>query len=153
MKVRRFKKEDLEEIISLFYDTVHTICKKDYSPKQLEAWAPKHMDKAAFLNSLLKNYTLVCEADGKIIAFCDMAKDGFVNRLYTHKDYQGIGAASMLLDEMIKKAKNEGLGEISLESSITARTFYQKKGFKFVKYIRKEKDGAVFLNSLMVKKI
>ena len=33
---------DLEQLVALFKATVHTVNAKDYTPEQLEAWAPSH---------------------------------------------------------------------------------------------------------------
>lgn len=40
MIVRKYRSEDLSEILKLFYDTVHSVCKADYIPAQIDAWAP-----------------------------------------------------------------------------------------------------------------
>lgn len=41
MSVRKYRSEDLSEILKLFYDTVHSVCKADYTLAQLDAWAPR----------------------------------------------------------------------------------------------------------------
>ena len=37
---KEYSKDDLDEISALFFDTVHTVCAKDYTPPELSAWAP-----------------------------------------------------------------------------------------------------------------
>jgi hypothetical protein len=32
---------DADQIVTLFYDTVHSVNARDYTPKQFDAWAPK----------------------------------------------------------------------------------------------------------------
>ena len=39
--VRDFRPEDSAELGRLFYDTIHQINPRDYSPAQIEAWAPE----------------------------------------------------------------------------------------------------------------
>ena len=39
MTIREYHSSDLREIVELFYDTVHTVNAKDYTPEQLNAWA------------------------------------------------------------------------------------------------------------------
>lgn len=41
MNIRNFKDEDIESVLNLFYDTVHSVNSKDYNNEQLKAWAPK----------------------------------------------------------------------------------------------------------------
>ena len=44
MEVREYEKKDLDEVKRLFYDTVHSVNRKDYDEKQTEAWAPSDMN-------------------------------------------------------------------------------------------------------------
>ena len=36
-----YEEGDLQAVVSLFYDTIHSVNLKDYSPEQADAWAPK----------------------------------------------------------------------------------------------------------------
>lgn len=45
--IRAFHKDDLGQVLQLFYETVHTINAKDYNVLQLEAWAPDQLDRKA----------------------------------------------------------------------------------------------------------
>ena len=40
MIIREYRKEDLGEVMQLFYDTVHTVNRRDYTEEQVNAWAP-----------------------------------------------------------------------------------------------------------------
>ncbi|GED58869.1 hypothetical protein BFO01nite_30010 [Brevibacillus formosus] len=39
MLLRRFHETDIDQIITLFYEAVHTINKQDYTQEQVNAWA------------------------------------------------------------------------------------------------------------------
>lgn len=47
MELREYRPEDCEAITRLFYDTVHTVNQRDYTPAQLDAWADGRPDLAA----------------------------------------------------------------------------------------------------------
>lgn len=36
MEIRKYQAEDLEEIVQLFYETIQTVNRKDYSQEQVE---------------------------------------------------------------------------------------------------------------------
>lgn len=40
MEMMKYKASDIEEVVSLFYETVHKVNSKDYSQVQLDVWAP-----------------------------------------------------------------------------------------------------------------
>ena len=43
--LRSYCPADLDTIERLFYETVHTVNAADYSPEQLDAWAPGQIDR------------------------------------------------------------------------------------------------------------
>ena len=46
MKLRLYRSEDCSALARLFYDTVHTVNTRDYTPEQLDAWADGQVDLA-----------------------------------------------------------------------------------------------------------
>ncbi|MDM5155910.1 GNAT family N-acetyltransferase [Bacillus sp. DX1.1] len=149
--VRRFNKNDLDQVLQLFYDTVHTINAKDYNQKQLDAWAPKGLDRTKWLNSLEKNICYVAEFEGKIISFGDYNDEAYIDRLFTHKNYQGWGVASQILQMLEKEATQLEQQEIYTEASITARPFFEKKGYMCIEEQNKKHNGQIFINYIMKK--
>ena len=66
MNICLYRTADLPAPLALFYDTVHTVCAGDYSPAQLDAWAPAKPDASAWDASLRSRTTLVTEEGGNI---------------------------------------------------------------------------------------
>lgn len=50
IRLRKLKETDILECIILFQNTIHAVNAKDYSPIQLDAWAPK-VKPALYLGS------------------------------------------------------------------------------------------------------
>ena len=61
MKIRRYNSSDCDEILKLFYDTVHTVNAAHYSPCQLDVWAPVSADKERWNSSLLSHFSVVAQ--------------------------------------------------------------------------------------------
>src|SRR5580692_10272524 len=112
MIIRKFQKEDLEAILELYHDVIHTIGAKYYNSEQVHAWAQSTADKEKWLKSLTANITLIAEDQGKIIGFGDMSHTGYIDRLYVHKNYQGKGIASALFKKLEEEAKKLGIVEL-----------------------------------------
>ncbi|EEL33193.1 GNAT family N-acetyltransferase [Bacillus toyonensis] len=149
--IRIFQKEDLEPVLQLFYETVHTVNARDYNELQLQAWAPKRLDRERWLQSLEKNICYVAEYRGVIVGFGDYNDEHYIDRLFTHKDYQGKGVASYILQKLEKEAVNLGHGDIYTEASITAKSFFERKGFICIKEQKKQHNGQIFINYVMKK--
>ena len=45
MEIRSYAPSDIREMAALFYDTVHTVNARDYTPAQLDAWATGEVDR------------------------------------------------------------------------------------------------------------
>lgn len=120
MTLRPYRSDDCPALAKLFYDTVHTVNARDYTPEQLDAWADGQVDLAAWDASFLTHTTLVAEEEGIIVGFADLADDGYLDRLYVHKDWQGRGVATALCDALP--------GAKLTHASLTARPFFEQRG-------------------------
>ncbi|NQZ85524.1 MAG: GNAT family N-acetyltransferase [Nanoarchaeales archaeon] len=135
MELRKFKLGDEKSISKLHEETIRTINSKDYSNEQIETWPGILDNYSNLLKTLQNNISYVVELDNIIVGFGDMGHSGEIFRLYTHKDYQGKGIASKILEKLEKEAKNLNLNKITLESSLTAKSFYESKGYKIIKKV------------------
>lgn len=148
MQIRPYRPADLAEMAALFYDTVHTINAADYTPSQLDAWATGQVDLDAWDGSLRAHLSLVAEENGRIIGFGDLdAASGYLDRLYVHKDYQRQGVASALCDRLEAAAE----GRVYTHASITARPFFEKRGYCVQKQQQVERRGELLTNFVMEK--
>ncbi|PEC23183.1 GNAT family N-acetyltransferase [Bacillus cereus] len=149
--IRTFQKGDLEQVLQLFYETVHTVNAKDYNLLQLQAWAPERLDRESWLQSLEKNISYVADNNGLIVGFGDYNDEQYIDRLFTHKDYQGKGIASYILQKLEEEAVNLQHRDIYTEASITAKPFFERKGYICIKEQKKQHNGQFFINYVMKK--
>ena len=148
MTLRDYTKTDCAELAELFYDTVHTVNAKDYTQEQLDAWATGKVNLEAWNESFQAHHTVVAEMDGKIVGFGDMDEIGYLDRLYVHKDYQRRGVAAAICDALEQRTK---AAEFTTHASITARPFFEKRGYTVVKVQQVERRGILLTNFVMKK--
>lgn len=148
MFIRRYKSEDCMEVLQLFYNTVHTINAGDYNKEQLNVWATGKEDMEKWNKSLLENYSLVVIEDRIIAGFGDIDKTGYLDRLYVHKNYQRRGIATLICNELEQAVEAE---KIVTHASVTARLFFEKRGYEVVKEQHIERDKIFLTNYVMEK--
>ena len=147
MQLRRYKQSDCRELAELFYNTVHTVNAADYNNEQLNAWATGHVDLEAWNKSLLEHYSIVAVDNGIIVGFGDIDQTGYLDRLYVHADYQGMGIATAICNKLEQSVS----GKIVTHASVTAKPFFEKRGYKVIKEQRVERQGVFLTNFVMEK--
>lgn len=151
MKIRKYKKSDLDQVVNLFYQVVHTVNIQDYSQKQVKAWAPDVTDRDAWQQHLLQNTTIVVEEGDVIVGFGELTSGGHIHTMFVHKDYQRKGIASRILEQLEQEARKLGVQQLTTEASITARPFFEKRGFEVIEKQIKKLRGVDFINFCMKK--
>lgn len=146
MFIREYQSSDCEEIIKLFDNTVHTVNAKDYTKEQLDAWATGRVDLNKWDQSLREHYSLVAVEDEMLVGFGDIDKSGYLDRLFVHEDYQGKGIGTMICNRLEQTVS----GSVITHASITAKTFFEKRGYRVVKEQQVERKGVFLTNFEMV---
>lgn len=146
MIIRAYTHTDLETISKLFYETVHHVNSKDYTKEQLFAWAKDTSRLQERRKDLLKQKTLVAEIDGVIVGFGSIDRSGCLDLLYVHKDFQRRGIATALCNHLEK-----GFITVKTYASITAKPFFEKRGYLLIKCQEVEREGIKLKNFEMKK--
>jgi len=150
--IRELKEIDIPECIVLFQNTIHAVNAKDYSPTQLDAWAPKVKPKITpRWQTLSENIAYVAEFENQMVGFGDLTRDGYLDRLFVHKDFQGQGIAAAIVQKLEERANELNLKEITTAASITAKPFFERSGFVVMKDQQVEIHGVKLTNFVMRK--
>lgn len=149
MIIRKYQSLDCKELTELFYHTVHIINAKDYSKEQLDVWAPGQADLEQWNQLLQEHYSVVAIDDEMIVGFGDIDKTGFLDHLFVHADCQGKGIATTICNELEQTVE---VDRIITYASITAKSFFESKGYKAVKEQQVVRNGISLTNYLMEKK-
>jgi putative acetyltransferase len=131
----------------IFQNTVHKVNIKDYTEEQVDAWAPDFIDKEKWNKTLSEHYTFVAVKNDAIIGFGDIDDSGYMDRLYVHHDYLRQGVATLICDKLESMIDSDRT--IVTHASITARPFFEKRGYKVVKEQLVERKGVFLKNYIM----
>ena len=148
MELRPYRPSDLPAVLGLFYDTVHSVNCGDYTPEQLDAWADGRPDPERWNQSLLSHHTLVAVEDGLLVGFGDMDGTGYLDRLYVHRDYLRRGVATALCDALERRLSH---GVFTTHASITARPFFEGRGYTVLRPQTVYRHGVALTNFVMEK--
>lgn len=148
MLIRSYEPADCETLAELFRRSVHAVCAGDYTPKQLDAWALGRVDLAAWNRSFLEHHTLVAVEGDIVVGFGDMDRTGYLDRLFVHPVFQRRGIATAICDSLENASAAD---RFTVHASITAKPFFEGRGYRMVKARTVLRNGVPLTNYLMEK--
>lgn len=151
MLIRAYRDSDIPAIARLYYWTVRTINARDYSPEQIAAWAPAIFEDSFWKNRFRRYRVFVAEDAGAVVGFAEFESTGHIDCFYVHHQRQSAGIGSALLRRIETEARELGLGRLFADVSVTARPFFEKKGFTVARRQEKFYGGCRFQQYLMEK--
>lgn len=147
MEIRMYRQSDCKILAELFYHTVHTVNAGDYTKEQLDVWATGKVDLEKWNQSLQEHFSVVAVDHSTIVGFGDIDKTGYLDHLYVHADHQRKGIATAVCNQLEQAVQ----GNIVTHASITARPFFEKRGYRVIKEQSVERQGIFLTNYLMEK--
>lgn len=152
MFLRPFRPNDKRHLQQLFFDTVHSLNGHDFTPEQLEVWAPAAPHREQW-SGLDEQSCFVVEFQKLIVGFASLSDEGWITFLIVHKNFQGRGVGSTLLKQLERVARKRGLESLKAESNFSACGFFTKLGFEQLSENRKQVQGLEFLTFNMGKNL
>ncbi|MBN2807564.1 MAG: GNAT family N-acetyltransferase, partial [Prolixibacteraceae bacterium] len=153
IKLRLAQQSDLEVITQLFFETIQHVNIRDYSREEVDDWSSWKSDVDQWLERIQEQYFIVAEKKNKMVGFGSLNKDGYLDLLFVDKDTQGQGVANALISELERKAIEQQNDFIYSDVSLTARGFFEHRGFIVEKQQLKQSKTKALINFRMTKKI
>ena len=142
--------EDLDEVLSLFKNTIKSSCVKDYNIAQISAWTSLIEDKERWINKIKNQYFIVVKLQNTIVGFGSLDKN-YIDLLYVHKRFLRKGVASLIYQTLKTKSEELGFTKLLTHSSKTAVPFFEVRGFKVTKENKVILKGIEIINFEMNK--
>ena len=150
--IRVALQSDTVELKQLFQNTVLAINRRDYSQAEVEDWASCGDDLSNIEDMIKTHYFIVAvNQQSEIVGFSSITPQGYLHSMFVHKDFQGEGIATILLNEIEQYAITNGIMRITSEVSLTARPFFEKRGY-IVEEEQKRKANQLSLTNFWMAK-
>lgn len=152
--IRVARQSDAVELKDLYQNTVLVINRRDYSQEEVEDWASCGDDLSKIGEMIKTHYFIVAVNQlSQIVGFSSITLQGYLHSMFVHKDFQGKGIATLLLKEIERYAMATGIVRITSEVSLTARPFFEKRGYRVETEQKRKANQLCLTNFLMAKKI
>jgi putative acetyltransferase len=153
MNIRRFRNGDETALFRVFFLAVHDIASRDYTPEQIDAWAPADIDPELWAAHMRALRPFVAEHEEEIAGYADLQTNGYIDHFFVSGSYARQGIGTLLMQHIHKEAQLLGIDEMTSDVSKTAEPFFVRHGFQVVKRGFPIRRGVTLQNALMRKEL
>ena len=149
--IHPLRADEAPALRALFHAAVHGLACRDYTPDQLNAWAPLAHDAAQWAARLQANQPWVAEVAGSAAGFADLQPSGYIDQFFVAPAHAGQGVGQALMAHLHTQAAQRGTPRLWADVSLTAEPFFARHGFAVEARQQVERHGVVLRNTRMAK--
>ena len=145
--LRRARVEDTDAVVTVLRRSITELCVADHrnDPGVLGAWLEnKTAENVRTWIESPRAFMVVAEVRGAVCGVASLGVTGGILLCYLLPEVQSTGVGRALLAGLEAEARRQGIRELSLESTVSARGFYSAHGF------RPKGDGSALLSKVLV---
>jgi putative acetyltransferase len=152
IQIRNYHEQDARALADIYFNTIHTINAQDYTKEQRDVWAPStSLELEGWQKKWAQIPPLVAIVGDVIVGFTEFEDNGHIDCFYCHHEWIGKGVGSALMRAIETQAFDKGIDRIYAEVSITAKPFFESKGFEVVRQQSIQRKGIELTNFVMEK--
>jgi putative acetyltransferase len=129
---RRASAEDAEEVLDIKREAIEDLEHWQYSPEQVEVWAPKESYVDTFEQAIEDDRFIVhvAEENGILIGYGALnVPDERIDAIYVRPDHHGKGIATALVKQLELSAEFQDIGTLTIMAALNAVPFYESVGY------------------------
>jgi putative acetyltransferase len=149
--LRDFQAGDEPALRAVFHSAIHEVAIRDYTPVQVDAWAPPEYDAQAWAARVQALAPFVALVDGRVSGYADLQANGYVDHFYVAGWAGGQGVGGALMRRILARAQELEIGELTSHASLTAQPFFAHFGFALVEHRVVDVRGVEMRNAAMRK--
>lgn len=128
MIIRRAAPSDVPLLCTIHNASIRSLCSADYTPEQIRDWT-RALKPEGYIKAMEVNEFMMA-VDRGIVGFCIFSMEkAEVTALYVAPGFIRQGTGRAFITEVESLAKETGLCELNLKSTLNAVGFYEKMGF------------------------
>ena len=131
--IRTAQLKDADAICHVIRRSIKELCKLDYqgSETRLRSWLENKTPAncAGWIEDARSN-TFVAERQGQVVGVSHIGHNGHLHLCYVLPQFTGEGLGAQLLAAAENSVLELAAGRLTLESTLTARAFYEHHGYR-----------------------
>ena len=129
MRIRQAVESDVQDIRRIHQAAISQVCSSDYSANAISAWLLGNSDER-YLRRIKDASFWIVEEQVSLGFGCVCIEQSKLESLFLAPQARGNGIAAALLRHLEQVAVGAGVDVLSLDSSLSAKAFYAKHGYR-----------------------
>jgi len=151
IRVRKFRKADATQVSRLIKEAFLALVFRPYTKSSVEAQIKDNSAKMLIEGAKNTNYFVATENNRILgVGGYDSKK---VRTFFVKPGLQGRGIGRMIIERVLREAKEDGLKNLECWSTFYAEQFYTKFGFEKIKTIEVKSHGVPIIFVEMTKRL
>ncbi|URV23308.1 GNAT family N-acetyltransferase [Burkholderia gladioli] len=121
MRIRRAAPGEAPALLAIFQSSVRGLASRDYTPAQIDAWAPLAADAAwceAWCRRVGANHPWAVEIEARLVAYADLQPSGYLDHFYVAADAAGQGIGAALMRHLLGIAREQAIDCVVADVSV-----------------------------------
>lgn len=132
LQIRDFIAGDEPALWRVHFSAIHDVASRDYTPAQIQAWAPANTDAQAWARRMQDIRPFVAIWNGEPVGYADVQADGYIDHFFVAGAHARRGIGQRLMLRIHAQAAKLGLTQLTSDVSRTAEPFFRRHGFEVV---------------------
>ena len=125
MLIREFRCGDELALWQIYYSAIHGIAFRNYTPQQIQAWAPPECNVASWTARIQEISPFVAESNGEIVGYADVQASGYIDHFFVSPLVARRGVGSLLMRKILETAAVRATESLFSDVSLNARPFFE----------------------------
>ncbi|WP_405205419.1 GNAT family N-acetyltransferase [Aquimarina sp. LLG6339-5] len=144
---------DLPLMQRLFYQTVTIYGSKIFTKEEVKIFSRLALDKNHWKTKFVDDYVYNAKLNGEVIGSFSLSKNGEIEYIFVHQNYQGRGIAKKLYQTLEEVAREANMVTLSTQINSNTKDFFRKNDFDIIQNIEKVAGGEDIVGYNGVKKL
>ena len=128
-KIRVYQRGDEAALWQIYYQSIHETASADYTPEQVNVWAPSGCDLPQWAARIQRLAPFVALRGEEIVGYADVQPSGYIDHFFVSPSFGRQGVGTLLMRRIHEAALLQGIDHLFSNVSITARRFFEQWNF------------------------
>jgi putative acetyltransferase len=128
-RIRRYVAGEESSLFDSYFTAIHLVASHDYTPEQVQAWAPRDLDVDLWARKMREINPVVADLNGDLVGYADVQSNGYIDHFFVSGKHPRRGVGSHLMKKIIAEAASLGIPLLTSDVSRTAQPFFPRFGF------------------------